>query len=119
MTTEVTPHDFALAGRRIVDADVSVGEKYVALAKLGVEGRAVRFAPEALWLAVRAFLTGEPELLPPGPDPVNAKLRGLRRQGYQRCPACSRPLPSEAALDEWDRRARDGLRVAMVRSGRA
>jgi hypothetical protein len=99
---------YRTAAREIVHADHRPRtDRLVMLCRLAASARRVdEWAQEAVWRASRAFIRGEPDPLPVG-DPFTRAARRLRARGLERCPECTRRLPSLQALDrEGDRRIR-------------
>jgi hypothetical protein len=120
---------FQRTARRIVrNPDLTVMQVCVALIRLAVEARRTQ-APElcqaAIWTEAEVFvMTGERPMdreaiveALHASDPVEMTLRRLVRDGYVRCPECTRVLPDERALDHRRTLARQSLEDALVREG--
>jgi hypothetical protein len=75
---------------------------FVSLSELARESEAPDLCQRAVWVEFDAYLHGVPTP-PVGPDPVENACRGLRREGYERCPSCRRRLPDETEMDRWRR----------------
>lgn len=78
---------------------------FVRLSELARRSTTRELSQRAIWVEFDRWLRGD--AIPPGrPDPVENACRGLRREGYERCPSCRRSLPTDDEMRRW-RRMRD------------
>jgi hypothetical protein len=74
------------------------------------------WAQLALWIEAAPLVIGGQTPAPPttGGDPIERACRFLLRQGFARCPSCSRPLPDDAQLERWRDLRRDAVAEALA-----